>query len=508
MKRTSSCRHALGALALLIALLPLAAARAQSEHEEAVSGATHLLRMAMQTPIPEQRDELIRELRRMKDRSLEPLYRAMAKSPDEGRRAHAMLALVELGLEKNVDLNRLATIKERGVQFAVIRQMADDGMLDETFARAALANTELQDATRLIAGVWLIDNEKDFDNAIIEGILDSQDFHVRHIAAALLTEKGNAKAAKMMEELNASQDSGKDKVREDLLLTAAKYDMVHLGPWALSVAKDEESIDTLRFAALEVAIKLGAPGAIETWQEMYGSSTRYAQKLRMALILLGSAKYVQPTVFNAMTGEQSQVLVKMGKIGQAISGKRKDIANLSVSMIQDNYVPANVVLLNYAVNDASPADARAILLGLILTVNSAERDVERLFNQAQNTATAYFEKYHDQALIDLREILARASTDPLVAKAIVYGMLESDLTGADDVVRGLPEFDDRNTQRIAILLLARSGSQLDEEQLGELRNLVRGGGKLRQRVRMQAAWSYLKLTGEQDKAVLEVIKRP
>jgi len=105
----------------------------------------------------------------------------------------------------------------------------------------------------------------------------------------------------------------------------------------------------------------------------------------------------------------------------------------------------------------------------------------------------------------LRPILEDPHTDSVLAQVILVGLVRSDKGTPADVLAGLPPFSDLNTNNLALVVLAKGGVKLTPEQLQGLSLVVRGGGIRQDSVRLQAAWTYLKIT-KQTRTALASIK--
>jgi hypothetical protein len=103
----------------------------------------------------------------------------------------------------------------------------------------------------------------------------------------------------------------------------------------------------------------------------------------------------------------------------------------------------------------------------------------------------------------LKPILANEKTEDVVAQAILLGLIRAN-GPAYQAVEGVT-FDDPLTSNLALVLLAKHSQPLSPDQVRDLGVVVRGGGIRQDSVRIQAAWTYLKLTGQTKEALAQVL---
>ena len=78
---------------------------------------------------------------------------------------------------------------------------------------------------------------------------------------------------------------------------------------------------------------------------------------------------------------------------------------------------------------------------------------------------------------------------------------------AHRLIDGVDAWDSDTAAALALLLRAKHGAQLSDEQLRQLALIVRGGAGLQDPLRVQAAWVYLKRTNQDQAVVAELLQR-
>jgi hypothetical protein len=258
--------------------------------------------------------------------------------------------------------------------------------------------------------------------------------------------------------------------------------------------------------ALRTALRFGEARAAALWRQRYDAATDSAMRIRLALTVLRLAPWLEAGLFDVLCASDDPLIRQAGKAGKAIASGGRDVPDQVVALVQMQQPTMNSWALSYAEDDAKPSDAELILLGLILGYEEgpvASRGA-RLEIAVRATQTL-FDKQPDSAKNLLRPILTSPQTDAALLEGILLGLVRSQEGRAREVVDGLGPFATANADQLALLLLTRQNQPLDERQMNDLRLLVRGGGNLEDSLRMQAAWTYLKRTGQKQLALAQVL---
>jgi hypothetical protein len=312
-------------------------------------------------------------------------------------------------------------------------------------------------------------------------------------------------SAQAMEQVNQSTDPKRDEVRMMLLRTVMRYKLDRAGKWALQVATEPGVSSRLGLLALHAAMMFNVEGAIGIWRQQYESSTDLADRTRLALIALRLSPQLPPAMFEPMLTSDDAVVKQIGKAGQAIASRQR-IANEVVKLVELNHPIANTWAMTYCKENATPEDAAAILLGLVLAFeHGPERGKAQRLDDAMAATELLFEKDPMMAQTLLKPILANPATDPKLLQGLLLGMIRVQNPQVRRMVEGLPPFSDLTARHMALLLMAKHGAPLTAEQQDDLALLVRGGGLPDDSLRAQAAWTWLKLTGRYKAALEQVL---
>jgi hypothetical protein len=203
-----------------------------------------------------------------------------------------------------------------------------------------------------------------------------------------------------------------------------------------------------------------------------------------------------------MRASNDTLFRKMALAGQAIAAQTAQVPDRVVALIQRHHPAVNRWALEYAHNEARAQDAQLILLGLVLAARDAAAPTRRRHRPVVAKATqALFEKTPKAAPRLLRPILRKHADNASLVQGILLGLVRCQKPGTGQALQGLAEFPDLSAANMAVIVRARWGLSLERHHLSDLRTLVRGGGSLRSSLRVQAAWLYLKRTGQLETAL-------
>ena len=446
-------------------------------------------------------------LRQMRDPALEPLFRQLIQSGQPSLMIHGVLGLAESSQGQKLDLTEVAAITSATVQAQIVSAAMDKKLLTDEQAQQLLDWPDLDRAVKIVAAAQLIKNlppNLDF----LKADTKPENLARRSLAALLKVQLGQPGA---MEELrlllNRSQDRQRDRVCQMLLETALRYELDRVAPWAAELAARSETDRWLGLLALRVAMRFGWPGAIDSWRQRFAGATDPAQRMRLALLALGLAPWLDAGLFIPLTNDNDLVIQKIGHAGAAIaSGEGIDVA--IVNLIELRHPMASRWALTYAKNHATATDAQIILLGLIMAFEDYPSNRQaRAFNLVSLAARAMHKSYPQAAVKLLRPLLADPETDPVLTQAMLLGLIGSSTPGADDVVAGLESVSSPQVNQLMVLLLAKHSRPLSPKQHDALEIMVRGGGGVQDSLRLQAAWAYLKQTRQSQLALASAVRR-
>ncbi len=400
----------------------------------------------------------------------------------------------------HLDLASLAEIKRSDVQVRLISTALDEDLLPPAEARKLLTWSDLDMGVKLLVALQLMENGEFQNKAMLHEALNARRLARRGLAALMLHQLGDEAGTKALQEINQSQDPLRDAARLMMVNAAMRRKLHRAASWAYAVTTEKDVPDKLRDAALQAAMRFGHPQAARLWQQRFEASHDLVRRTQLGLMALQDSPWLETSLFDAMAkAAHKPIIQQMAEVGQAITADRDDVPDQVVALVRLNHPVVNTWALSFARDHAKTSNAQLILLGIVLAYDQGPEagKLQRLDNAVQATRLL-FAKDPRVASNLLHPILASKKTDPLLVRGILLGLVNSDAPQPQRVLEGLPPFDDKNSEHLALLLRAKHESKLSDEQLRDLALLARGGGGLQDTWRIQAAWAWLKQTGHTD----------
>ncbi len=480
-------------------------ARSQvNELDDTTRSAIYVLRNGIAIRSDGQHHRLLRALRDLGDPGLRPLFSEMVRSDHPDLKIHGLLGLAQCHPQRMLDLVRIAAIDDPATQAQVLSAAMDQKLLTLDQCEQILRWPGLDPAIKVIVAGQLVQANQFTDIDLLQQGAQSDNLAHRGLASLLLLQLGDTQAQHTLEELLQSDAPQRNSIYLMLLETALRYDLDRCAPWAAKMSDMQRFGSKLRLMALRVAMRFGASGAISLWQQRFAAATDLADKTRLALVALGLAQWLDEQAFNSLTRDDHPLIQRFGQAGIAIATGR-DITPAVIGLIERRHPLVNRWALKYAQEHAPDDDAIAILLGLILSCESPHQSQRQPDWGIASLATRALHEHNSAVAASLLgPILADPDTNTSLAQAILIGLINSTSPHADAATQGLTGFSNPQTNNLLIMLLAKHGRPLTEQQNEDFKLLVRGGGNLTAAMRLQAAWVYLKRTQQAQLALARV----
>lgn len=499
-------RRGVAAFLMVLAALPAAAqSKKTAALDEAGQSSVYVLREAVEVRPDGSHVRLLRALRHLRDPSLTPLFSHLADRGQAVLKIHGILGLAEINGGR-LDLQRVAQVEGAKVQAELLTGAMDSDLLHDEDAQAMLAWSGLEPSVKVILATRLLEHGKFNDTALLHEALKSDSVGRKAMAALLLHQMGDAAGARALNEADAAENGQqRELVRQAVLQTALRHKFNSVATYAYTVAADPAASQRLHLLALRAAMRFGEPHAIAMWRERYESAESVAAKTRLALLALRLSPWMDASLFDPLIRDVDPMVAQIGKAGRAVATKDPRLTAEVVSLILMHHPLANEWALDYAAEVASPEDAQLILLALVRAFEKGpvESKAQRL-DHAVTATQVLFEEHPDVATKVLQPILADPKSDRMLVQAILLGLVRSK-ADASGVVAGLPPLLDPDAESLVLLIRARSGVELNAAAMRDLSVLARGGGALQETLRVQAAWAYLKRTGQAEAALRQVL---
>ncbi len=499
--------------ALPVAVMPLSQAQTATitsavatPDEATTQTAVFLLQTAVSPQRNGQHNILLRSLRQLHDPTLAPLFAHLMSQSSPSLQIHGFLGAAESDPKGQLNLTHLATVKDPRLQAEMLSAALDTDLLSVDQAKAAITWPDLDVTVRLLVAVRLTQAGAFDDRALPLKATTDENPARRGLAGLTLLQLDDPEGLKTLAALDAGNDPRRDEVREMVLQTALRFEFDKVGPWALTVSQQPNVNSRVGLLALRAALRFGVPGAAAQWRRMYEADADLSQRTRLGFIALNLANWLQPDIFAPLEKSDDATLKQIGVTGRAIAAKG-DAAPAIGQLIALQHPVASAWALAFARRTQDLPAAKAAALAVIDVFPGPARNQAQRFDDANNATQLLYDRDPKAAIAELQKRLTDPKTDDLQRQAMLLGLLRVTQGSPQDVIAGLPAFANPGVQGLALLLRAKNGADLTAKELDDLALLVRGGGGLPDALRLQAAWNYLRRTGQMQVALTEVLRK-
>lgn len=481
---------------------------AEDEAAQTLDSAVFLLQGALQPRRDGRHVITLLALRLLGDPDLEPLFLELARADDPVLKIHGLLGLAEIDPARKLDLVRIAAIERAVVQEQAIAASMEAQLLSDEQAEQLINWPGLDLGVRVLVASQLVEHGKFKNLALLDEAAKAEKAELRAVAQLLRLHLGERNAMAELDKLRDSHDDRAELLLSVLLTKALAMNTRAIGPWAYRIAADPKVPSRLGLLALKTALRFQAPQAPELWLQQFTSTTDLAQQTRLALIAFREARWSTPEMYGTLAAAGDPVLQHLGHCTSAVANKR-GVAEAVIAMVgmDPPHPMVNEWVQRFVDQEADPRDAKAILLAIVLNFDKAERFRSRMFDDVVGASKMLQERFPDDAGKLLPPILQDPGTSSLLAKGILLGLINATKGRPDELVAALPPSDDIVMRNLVWLLRAKHGQKLTDDQRQDLAQMVRGGGVQQLSLRVQAAWLYLKLTGQTRPALARVLEQ-
>ncbi|MBL9141576.1 MAG: hypothetical protein JNK53_06885, partial [Phycisphaerae bacterium] len=283
------------------------------------------------------------------------------------------------------------------------------------------------------------------------------------------------------------------------------FDVQAAVPPLLELAATPGVADDVIGAVVGAALTLDPARGLRAWQDRVAARRTQPQLLRAGLQLLTADEGAIPaSAFDAIRNG-STVLDALADCGVALRTGSDPAAALN-TLIDAGYPVASEWAMMRA--RKLPADQAARVWRHILATMDSPNPDDRPSPVLLSLAVRELMRSDPAAV---RALVDRASTQPLLAVALLSGVYESGSPDGVEIARALRGKLPRAGESLATLVLARGGAPLSDDDLDVLGRAAAGGGELEAMRAVHAAWylikrkgmtadAYAKITGPQTAA--------
>lgn len=444
---------------------------------------------------------LLRSLRQMRDPQLEPLFSELVQRRFPTMQVHGMLGLAEISPKQRLDLALLANIEQPMTQAQLVSAALDADMLNTDDCRQIINWPGLDPSVKVIVAAKLIGDGEKFDPALLDEAQKSDNLGLSMMAAMMKLQLGQSDMAAELAKLNRSDAPNREPVRLLLLQTAMRYKFDKLGTWALKMLGEENLDRSLAYRALRTALMFQPAQAAGILTQRFEATDNPAERIRLGIMALNVADQLDPRVFDPMLQCDQELVQQIARVGKALAAKKPAHDELVKLIHQYNVLASRWVFAHAA--DLPAEKARPIYIELIRT---AQKSPVHFRPQAMELVVMSCEKLYESgsSTATLRELIGQVNA--LSQEAILMGLIRSHTGDSSKVIAGLNDWGSEFAGSLALLLRAKHGQKLNDDQMLQLSTMVRGGIRdLQNPLRIQAAWIYLKLTRQDRVALASVL---
>ena len=460
------------------------------------------VRLVRSAIVPQQNDahlELLASLRSLRDPTLKPLFESLATERDAAVQAHAALGLAVLASPPAIEAQEIRNLISPAARLIVLRNAMQAELLSAGQLQQLLVWDQLEAVPAVLVALKLFEMKQPIDSTVLARLTGHADIDIAGIAARLLAELGQpASLDAYVQRLDALSSSSRAEHLRVMLSTIGEHRLASANTWVNQLlAKPIADEDIHRLAVLTL-LRLDPHAALPHVQSLLRRDPSQSATLHCALMMLLDDPPAPRAVFELFPTDDPLIALLV-RIGQ-IHADGSDVSRAMMDLIDLDHPRSSRTILSVAKN-IPPDQAAAVYLHVIQRVEGNSRDQAVRIDLAVTAARALLEL--DRAALERR--LIAAEDDSLTQEVILIGLLGSDLADAGTLARSVKRMGYSRADSLALLLVARDAKSLSKDEIDALSRLAKGGGRLSEPLTTQAAWLYLKHSGQLDRALQELL---
>jgi len=438
-------------------------------------------------------------LRQLREPTLRPLFRRIAQHEHWQMQVHAMLGLAEIDRQSIVD-RWLITRAGALAQEALFANAIDQELVGPEQVRELVQWDELAPAPRLLLVGELVLKNEPVDRALLAGYAGRPQETDAGLASLFLARLGDAAA------FSACTNRIRELPRRDrnlrilwLLEAIRQYEVAAVLPWVVGLVDERERSDEVAYWAIYTALLIEPTTGLRLWNSALGAEPAERDRIRYGMMLLAAASHVPPSAFDRLPGT-SDLTKHMAAAGRAVASGRD--AAPALSALLDLGHPKTTAWVMAALEDLPDADASAVYGHIVDSIESLNSGRAERLALAVRATSRLFEIDPGGVLRRLEE----ADDDSPRQEVILLGLFDARSPAAGAAASGIRRIGAGRADTLALLLIARHATELPKGDIKRLGIVAAGGGRVSDGLQTQAAWLYLKHTGDIDRALKQVFE--
>ena len=487
---------------------PLTRAQARPGGDEQFDRAVRLIQQATRARPDGEHLLLIRGLRQLHDPQLRPFFATLCQSDNPFIQVHAILETAYLSKTKRIDPWKLSKLKRVELRRGALAEAISQDFVGAEEYRAILEWPDLDDSIQSVALIMLVAKGETVDTEVLRKLMDDSDSPiVRARCAMALVHLGKKDGTSdALESLSDLPRSIREEAIGSLLSLIRNERLKGMRPWIQKLLKQDDLSVTLRLMIISVLLDLEPEAGRATWKETYNASVGLANKLRCALLLLSSADKVEPMDFAPLEGESFELLAAIGQAGSAVASG-SPATEECLALLRFNHPLSAAWVLKHArtLQETDPEAATELFSALIEGTMEDGPSIEERLELAVRSA-ADLTKFNAARLRTLLNESAERQRR-LTQEAILAGAWQSQSAQALELIDGISEWMSTRAGSIALLIKAEYAEvgTFSDDDLQRLSFVFGGAGHVSPGYQVQAAWLYLRHTGQEGAALASVL---
>jgi hypothetical protein len=489
-------------------------AAALPAEQDTTTAAIAWMREAVTVHLDGRHHLLLRALRQKRDPALRPWFEALAEPGQHpALRVHALLGLAETASPPGLTLDRIRQAESLAVRAELIVAGLDGGLIDDATRRDLLNRSDLAPWVRVKLAAPLVATPRTEAVLHLRAGLEQVGHHGPEAAAAgaalLLNELGEPIGRAGLERWLEDPRATAEAILLELLQMAWEHGLDRSAGWADRLSAQPHVSRRVRHEALKTAIRFGAESADRRWAELYAAAPDDAERRELAWLGLEVAPWLDAAALAAMGEDPDPVIGLLGEVAASIARSRADPAE-HLDMVRR----AGELLATQQPRAWRWAAQHAERTGSVqMVAEMLDRyEPEPVRGRARRLKAVALAT---QTMIDARPEVASGfllgqlrapEADPDILRAILLGLIRSRSAAVTErIVPRLEPFDEPATEALRLVLKLSTEAPLDADEADRLAWMITDADDLDGSLRVQAAWAYLKRTGQSASALATLL---
>jgi hypothetical protein len=435
---------------------------------------------------------LLMSLRQMRDPALEAFFRRLLLVPDWQVQVHGVLGLAEIG---PFDPWLLTQMDPRG-QEHVIAYALDEKMIDAAATARLLEWEGLEPMGRLLLLAEQVQRGEPVPQRALQRLAASGNLQVAGLAACLLVQSDDQASLSPYRE-RLSGLSRRDRQQHLALIFEGirQYSLDRCLPLVIEALDEPEPSRALMSGGVLACLQLDPAQGLPLWKRFLETDSAHSHRVRFALLLAAAADKLQPAAFDAVP-RGDPLIDAITRAGRTIAGRADPVTAFQALVDLDHLQSTDWVLARC--RDLPAAQAAAVYAHLIDSIDSSQ-SADRVSITVKAVSRLF--QIDPAAVI---ERMRGAEEGSLAEQVLLLGLFDSTSPRVLEAVGDIRRVGPRRTDSMALILLARHGAALSEEDVRRLETIAAGGGRVSEMLQVQAAWLSIRRAGGAEAALAQV----